>query len=48
MAFSSFGTDVMEQIHEYHTENPKKKSFSKYNSIHIKIKLRFCKLGKTF
>lgn len=24
MAFSSLGTDVMKQIHEYHTENPKK------------------------
>lgn len=42
MAFSSLGTDVMEQIHEYHTENPEKIS-AKYNSIDNTIKLRFYK-----
>lgn len=44
MAFSSLGTDVMEQIHEYHTENPKKKSFAIFNLKNSAVKLRFCKL----
>lgn len=36
MAFSSFGTDVMEQIHEYHTENPKKNHFQNTTQYTLK------------